>query len=138
MNKADQRGSVTAFVAVIITAIVLVIGLVVDGGALLTTKRRAVNLAEAAARAGAQGIDETTIRAGGPVRLDPAAARRRAERYLAEEHVTGRVTATVTGVHVEITINQPLMFLGIAGLASRTVTGQADARPARGIQQEGD
>ena len=46
-------------------------GLVVDGGLALAAKRRAANEAEAEARAGAQAIDITTYRAGGPFVLNP-------------------------------------------------------------------
>jgi hypothetical protein len=52
---------------------VILLGLVYDGGDAYIAHTRALNLAEQAARAGAQEIDLVSVRAGGPYRLDRAA-----------------------------------------------------------------
>src|SRR6266508_782836 len=93
------RGQVTAFVVIIVLALWLFAGLVIDGGLTLAAKRRAINEAEAAARAGAQAIAIGTFRTSGQVMLDPVGARVAARAYLAATghpgtvHVTGRGTA---------------------------------------------
>ena len=40
-----------------------------------------------------------------------------------------------TEVTVTVTITQPLTLLGLAGLGSQTVTGQATARAAHGVEE---
>lgn len=59
---ADERGSITGFVAVIATALVMVAGMAYDGGQVIHAHNAARNDAEQAARAGAQQIDITHLR----------------------------------------------------------------------------
>lgn len=136
--KSDEAGTVTAFVTVFMVALLVVAGLVVDGGNTLAARRRALNVAESAARAGAQGLDEDAARIGAGVRLSPTAARGRAEDYLASAGHPGTVSVDGDTVVVEVTIKQPLLILGIAGLGEMTVTGRGSARGVRGVTQEGN
>lgn len=71
MSVHDDRGSITAFVAVVATALVLVAGMAYDGGQVIAAHNAARNDAEQAARAGAQQIDLDHLRATGNPRLDP-------------------------------------------------------------------
>lgn len=71
--QADE-GRVTAFVVVLVTAILALAGLTLDGGLALAAKVRANGEAEAAARAGAQAIDLTAYRNTGAMQLIPAQA----------------------------------------------------------------
>jgi hypothetical protein len=71
----NERGQVMAFVVVIVMALLLFVALVFDGGLILAAKRRAINQAEAAARAGAQAIATNTYRTTGRLTLDPVQAR---------------------------------------------------------------
>src|SRR3712207_7980324 len=48
----SERGTVTVFVVVFMSALLAVAGLVIDGGNLLAARRHAANVAESAARAG--------------------------------------------------------------------------------------
>ncbi len=57
LPRAEEVGVVTAFVVVMAIALLLVTGLVFDGGRAIVAKRHAINVAEQAARAGAQAID---------------------------------------------------------------------------------
>ena len=59
----DEAGSVTAMVAIFAVALLLLAGLVYDGGMILASKRRAINTAEQAARAGAQEVSIASVRA---------------------------------------------------------------------------
>src|SRR5574341_871463 len=88
-----EAGGVLPLVAVLLVGLVAIAALVGDGGNALTAKRRAINLAEQAARAGAQELAPASLRTGRPYRLDPAAASRAAERYLARAGVGGGATA---------------------------------------------
>ncbi|MEX5713818.1 pilus assembly protein TadG-related protein [Parafrankia sp. FMc6] len=132
-DQDRDRGTVTAFFVVLVVALIGVTGLVVDGGLALDRKAAAISLAAEAARAGAQGLDLETYRASGVVHLDPAAARRRAEQYLTAAGGQGTVTATATTVTVKVTVRMPTQLLGIVGVDTLTVTGQATAGPVHGV-----
>ena len=130
-----EAGGVLPLVAVLLLGLIAIAALVGDGGNALTAKRRAINLAEQAARAGAQELDPASLRAGRPYRLDTAAARRAAERYLARAGVSGSATATTSNVVVTVTIQASTRLLGIIGIGQFTVTGTAAALPLAGISE---
>lgn len=135
-----QAGVVTAFVVVLMVALLLVAGLVFDGGRTIVAKRHAINLAEQAARAGAQAIDIATVRAGGPVRVNPRQARQAANTYLAAAGATGTVTLTrdATGELVSVVVPFSIRssLLTLAGIPQLRGTGQASARNCQGVVQE--
>lgn len=128
----------TVFVVGFMLALLLVAGLVIDGGNVLAARREAANVAESAARAGAQGINVTAARTSRGVVLDPAAAEARADSYLTQTGYHG--TAVVQGdeVLVEVTITQRTLLLGLAGVASITVHGRGDAQAVRAVDQIGN
>src|SRR6266508_2188904 len=59
---ADQTGSISASVPLLVLTVLVLVGFVFDGGNAITAHRRAVNLAEQAARAGAQRLDTGALR----------------------------------------------------------------------------
>ena len=134
--RHDERGSVTAFVTVFTVALLAVAGLVSDGGYLLAARRRAINEAEAAARAGAQAVRTDVLRAGGPVTIDPNDARRRVIDYLAATGHAGTVDVSGDTVRVEVSFTQPMAILGAFGLRDVTVRGTGEAQGVRGVDQE--
>ena len=83
-------------------ALVLLAGLVLDGGAALTAHGTAADTAQQAARAGADALDDTSLRTTTPARLttNPGAARAAAQAVLAAADVTGDVTVIGTTVTV--------------------------------------
>ena len=129
----DQSGRVTAFVIIMVTAILLFAGLVLDGGLALAAKVRAVGEAQEAARAGAQEIDLAAYRATGTLRLLPQQAGAAARSYLAAAGHSGSVSVAGNTVNVTVTISQPTELLGLIGIGSITVTGSGQAQPQRGI-----
>ena len=134
----DERGTVTVFVTVFMFALLVVAGLVIDGGNMLAARREAANVAESAARAGAQALDETAARSGEGPHLNPMAARRRAEDYLSSGGFRGSVSVNGDTVVVEVTITQRLFILGVGGRADATVTGRGQARGSSGVLEEGN
>jgi len=110
-NLADERGSITGFVAVIATALVMVAGMAYDGGQIIHAHNAARNDAEQAARAGAQQIDITHLRQTSEPRLDPGEAQAAALDYLTQVGATG--TASVDGADITVTVTrtQPLHIL---------------------------
>jgi len=128
-----EDGTVTAFVVIFVAALILLAGLVIDGGLALAARVRAINEAQAAARAGAQAIDLASYRAGEPLALDPDQARQSARAYLAATGHDGTVSVRGDTVEVTVRITQPMQILGLGGIASLTVTGHGAARPRHGV-----
>jgi hypothetical protein len=120
---------VTAFVVVIVMALILAAGLVLDGGLALAAKVQAIDDAQAAARAGAQAIDLSTYRATGQITLDAATASTDAEQSLATAGQTGRVSVNGDVVTVTVTVTQHTQILDLVGIDAlrETATGSATA-----------
>ncbi len=131
--RNDDSGRVTGFVVIVVTAVLLFAGLVLDGGLALAAKVRAIGEAQEAARAGAQEIDLAAYRASNSLRLVPGRASAAARDYLAAAGHTGTVSVAGNTVNVTVTISQPTQLLGLAGIGSITVTGTGQAEPQRGI-----
>lgn len=122
-----ESGMVTAFVVIFTLALLLMAGLVLDGGLALAAKVQAIDDAQAAARAGAQAIDIPTYRASGQITLDPAQATADAQRYLAAAGHTGTVSVNGERVTVTVTITQATQILDLAGIDHLTETGTGSA-----------
>jgi len=130
-----ERGSLTLFAVVMALGLLAMAGLVVDGGAKLTAQRRANNLAEQAARAGAQAADEAALRAGRTT-LDTSRAQAAAVGYLAGAgYPGGTVTVSDATVDVRVGVTAPTTILGILGIHALTVTGQGHAQLLRGVDR---
>lgn len=132
MNLHDERGSMTAFVAVVAIALVLVAGMAYDGGQVIRAHNAARNDAERAARAGAQQIDLDHLRATNEPRLDPAAAEAAAVDYLEQVGVRGTATVSDSSVTVTVTAVQPMLILPGADrtiVVSETATAVDEAQP---------
>lgn len=122
-----ESGMVTAFVVVFTLALVVMAGLVLDGGLALSAKVQAIDDAQAAARAGAQAIDIPLYRSTGQITLDPAQATTDAQQYLARAGEAGTVAVNGEQVTVTVTISQPTQILSLAGIDHLTVTGSGTA-----------
>jgi hypothetical protein len=124
---------VTAFVVVLVTGILALAGLTLDGGLALAAKVEANGQAEAAARAGAQAIDLAVYRASNRLQLVPAQAVANAQNYLASLGASGTVTVSGDTVTVTVTASQPTQLLGLVGISSLSVHGAGSAHPQRGV-----
>ncbi|MFP5375800.1 MAG: pilus assembly protein TadG-related protein, partial [Acidimicrobiia bacterium] len=82
VRRRGEAGVVTLFVVALMAVFVALGGLVVDGGVLLDARRRAINEAEAAARAGAQALAPGAVRAGASD-VSVAGAEEAVRRYVA-------------------------------------------------------
>ncbi|MGQ0823783.1 MAG: TadE/TadG family type IV pilus assembly protein [Actinomycetota bacterium] len=111
MKPRAERGSITAFVAVVATALVLVAGMAYDGGQVIAAHNAARNDAERAARAGAQQIDLDHLRATNEPRLDVAAAEAAAVEYLERSGSVGTATASDASITVIVTRTQAMHIL---------------------------
>lgn len=129
----DERGQVSAFVAGVMLALFVMAGLVIDGGYAMAARRRAIDEANGAARAGAQAIALAEYRAGGAYRLDPGAAVAAVGAYLAPTGHDATVSVAGERVQVRVTISQPMALLRLVGIGELTVSGRGEARNVRGI-----
>jgi Flp pilus assembly protein TadG len=140
MGGRDERGEITAFLLLIFFALFAIGGLVIDGGLALAAKRRAMNEAQAAARAGANQIDEDSYRRNGSVVIDRGKAEAAARQYLVATHHERGATVDFspdnTTVNVSVTFTQPMTILGIGNIRSLSISGNGSARNAHGVVSE--
>lgn len=136
---ADADGVVTLWVLLLVLALFTLGGLSIDLWHVLSQRRALVAVADAAAFAGASGLDTELFRAQGTVRLDPdraeALAGRSVRRQADTAALTGwRVAADPQRVTVVVTgeIETFLLRLAGPGLDRLEVTVRAAAEPRPG------
>jgi Flp pilus assembly protein TadG len=132
----DERGTVTVFVVAMTTALLLVAGLVFDGGRMIAAQRDADAVAGAAARAGVQGVDEAGLRQTDGAPVNASDAQVRVQRYLATTTYTGAAVVVGDTVTVDVHRTQPLQILSLAGLHSSSITGTGSARAVRAVTEQ--
>jgi Flp pilus assembly protein TadG len=136
VGSHGDAGSASIILVLITPAIFGIAGLVVDGGRALNARQQAASHAEQAARAAADAVDVDAIRTGAGLAIDPLAARRAAESYLAAAGATGTVSPGVQSVTVTVAASTQTAFFAVIGVNHISVTGTATARPARGVVTE--
>ena len=87
----------TLFLVISVVGLLVLIGLVVDGGAKIRTIQRADNLAAEAGRAAGQAINVPAAISGNPATVDTRAGSAAATAYLRANRVDGHVTVSPTG-----------------------------------------
>jgi hypothetical protein len=125
-----DAGRVSPFLAIAFTGLLAVIGLTHDAAGQVRTLHTAQLVAAEAARAAGQAVDRDRALAGGSHRLEPPAAERAAQDYLARAGPAVELTAItfspdLTAVTVTVTGAYRPVFLGLFGAGDRTVTGTA-------------
>ncbi|MCL2466970.1 MAG: pilus assembly protein TadG-related protein [Micrococcales bacterium] len=139
MRRLDDGGGAELFVLVSVMAMLVALGLVVDGGGYMRAKDDAVWCAQQAARAAAERIDLEQVQETGstPV-LVGSVADATAQQVAGGAGMAGVSALNADGsVTVTCSTEYAPVVLAVAGARSWTVTEQATARPARGINQEG-
>jgi len=127
-----DRGSATGWALMIVFVGALLAGAVLDGGNAMAARVQALDIAQQAARAGANQLDLAALRNSGQLRLDPAAAATAARAFLAAAGATGTVAATADQVSVTVHLSQPTLLLTVVGVDTIGVTATAHAQPATG------
>lgn len=125
-RRGSEQGSVTPFMVLFTVALLAVAGLVIDGGYALGAKREAMNVAEQAARAGADSLDQGALR-DGEVRVLPSQASAAAQTYLSSVGATGTVSVTGGEVTVTVSSRQDTTLLSAVGVSSIPVKATATA-----------
>jgi Flp pilus assembly protein TadG len=129
-----DRGSLSVFAVVATLALIVIIGLVVDGGGKVQAQQRAQEAARQAARAGGQAIQASTAVRGQGATADVGAARSAAESYLISAGVAGTVSIQGgTTIIVDSTESYTPIFLSIIGVGPQSVSGHSEARIVRAV-----
>lgn len=141
----SRYGQAIIWIAVMLPFFLSIIGLAIDGGVVFSARRELQNLADGAARAAVTEIDEPLYLSTATVALDPRAARRWAEEYLADYAArrgspfraleATSIEIGTRAVAVEVRAQVPLSFLRIVGWQSVSVVARAPAVARYGITE---
>jgi Flp pilus assembly protein TadG len=134
--KAGERGSMSVFTVLFSVVVFLLAGLLVDGGSAINARLRAADVAEQAARAGADQIDVDHLRDTGQTRLlgDDQVCARADEIVQAQggDGVTRGQCAVEQGqaqVTVTVSVRWEAFFLSAIGFPGAEMNGEATAAP---------
>ncbi len=133
VHRGDERGQVTMFVMALFAALIATAGLVVDGGLGLAGRLRALDEAQAAARFGAQAVDQQHFKQTGQVSLDPGAAASAVQSYIGATGDSADVTVAGDRLRVTVHHTQSMQILSVLGLRSLALSGEGEARAEQGV-----
>jgi len=131
-RRRGERGQTLVFVVGITLALILLAGLSIDGGRILSGRATALDEAQEAARSAAQQLDQAALRQGRVATIDPAPAERAAQQYLAATGDHGVVSVSGSDVTVSVQRSVAMEVLGIAGIGPITVSAAGTAHASRG------
>lgn len=130
-----DRGSVTPWLLGTVVALLVLTGLVIDGGTALAARGRAADAAAQAARAGADALDQSSLRSASPsgFTANPAQARAAAARVLAVAGLTGDVQISGAQVTVTARASERTTVLTLIGIEEVGGEASATALPLHGM-----
>lgn len=136
MTRRRERGSMSVFTVLFSVVVFMLAGLLVDGGAAINARLRAADIAEQAARAGADKIDIDHLRETGETRLlDQGEVCARAQELITAQggDGVGAASCEVGGdqavVTVGVNVAWQAFFLGALGFQGGEMRGEASAGP---------
>ncbi|GII90950.1 pilus assembly protein TadG-related protein [Sinosporangium siamense] len=131
-----DRGSMSVFTVIFSVVVFLLAGLLVDGGATINARLRAADIAEQAARAAADRIDEDHLRRTGRARLQSGGEPCAQARKIVGEHGGDGVKmgscdvgAGQTQITVQVRVRWEAFFLSALGFPGGEMEGEATAGP---------
>jgi hypothetical protein len=131
-TAADERGAIGVTGAVFGLVVVALMGLVVFHGNSLGALSRTREVADNAARVGAQEVDVEHLLTTGQLRIDGDAAARAAAELVALDGVTRLESVQVEGDTVTVTVSQAVdPILGVG--TPRVFTATESATALRGV-----
>lgn len=133
LRASGERGSITITVIGMVIALMMAIGLVVDGGGKLRAIEQANAAAAQAARIAVQQLDLAQAQGAGAADFDTAAATTAAQQALAAQDAAGTVSIVGDEVTVTTTVTYDTALLSIIGINQLTGEGAATARVAEGV-----
>jgi Flp pilus assembly protein TadG len=126
----------SVFTVLFSVVVFLLAGLLVDGGAAINARLRAADIAEQAARAGADQIDVDHLRTTGQTRLlDEGQVCARADEVIAAQGGDGVAADSCSveqggaAVTVAVNVSWTAFFLGALGFPGTEMRGEATAGP---------
>jgi len=129
LGRREERGAATAFFLMLVVVLFACAGLVFDGGSALNARMKLADVAEQAARAGADRIDVEALRNQGVLEIDTQAARQAASDWMraagypgADVEVDDQGRVSVSG---KTTVGTQI--LGLVGISKFTVQATATA-----------
>lgn len=135
-----DEGSALVWVLLLMPVLMALLGLIFDGGAAINGSQEADNVADQAARAGADQLDTTSVRAAqglyGPA--DSARAANAACAYVAvaSPHMTCSASVDADAVIVAVSATVQTQFFAVIGINELTVHGDGSADSHTGIDEE--
>ena len=141
LRLREDEGQVLMQVALLLPLLLLMIGLVFDGGMMYVQYRRAEIAALTAAQAASHAVDVEYFHQTNQIRLDADQAAAIAADY-AYRNSGGHVAAVGISVRpnqvmVEVRGQVPTLFMRAFGIGSVPIRAWGVAYPAYGIEQEG-
>lgn len=131
-RRRGESGQTIAFVVGITLALLLLIGLTVDGGRILSARERALDEAQEAARVGAQQLDQAALHVSGVTIINQSEATRAVQAYLRATGDTGLVNVQGTDVQVSVQHSLGMDILGLVGIGTVTISESGMAHAAQG------
>jgi uncharacterized membrane protein len=133
-RRSDDRGQTTLLLLVFLGFLVMLVGLVSDGGQTLASRRELQGLADGAARAGASAIDQATFAHAHTAVINPQQADQAAHAYLAAQGFGGQAQVGTSTRQVVVTLAQtyPLSFAGFLGIPNVTLHAMSQSGPFTG------
>lgn len=119
LREAGERGTVMFWMIPLMLGLIAMAGLIVDGGNAIAARERAEDVAQQAARAGADALSPVSLRDSGPndISADPGAARAAAQRVLDTAGISNpSVTVDGDSVTVSVTVHEHAQILSAFGL----------------------
>ena len=139
LTRGSQRGQAVIWTAVMLPLFLATVGLAVDGGLVFAGRRELQNVADSAARAGAQQIDVRAYREsrGRSVVLDEPEAKRIAAEYGTSQgsDLKVRVDVEPRRVRVVVARDTPTSFTRLVGIDEVRLTASATAEIRHGIER---
>lgn len=123
VTRSERGGATSTLVAALLPAVVVLTGLVVDGAAQARAQHRVTGIAQGAVRAGGDSLAGARV-GSGQTHGDPVLT---ARTFLAQQDVEGAVSLDDGALRVEITDTVPTVFLGLIGIDTLPVRGEAAA-----------
>jgi Flp pilus assembly protein TadG len=139
-RQPGDGGAAAVLLLLLTPALFGLAGLVLDGGTHLAARQHAADLAEQAARAGADQLDTSTLRATGTDTVTSGAARSAACRYVQtvapDATCTATVDATPAGPQVQVRVRTTsrTALLGLIGINTLRADAVGSAQAVTGIR----
>ncbi len=137
----DEQGQYLVQTVILLPMLMILVGLVLDGGWMYWQYRRAEISVNAAAQAASHAIDVEYFRQTNQVRLDSGEAWSAASGFV---NINQRGQMQVTGIYIgsnQVVVNAnaqvQTIFLRLAGISSFSMRVEGRAYPAFGINVEG-